>query len=136
MEKWARMVFNGENFDVETDTGNLKIGDASLSPMSLLLVSLGGCTAIDVASILKKLKKHFDLKVEVRGKRAEEHPKVYTEIFLTYEISGDVSEKEALRAVSLSLNKYCSVSAMISKSCPIFYKVLLNGREIENGKKG
>lgn len=43
MEKWVRMVFNGENFDVETDTGNLKIGEGSLSPMSLLLVSLGGC---------------------------------------------------------------------------------------------
>jgi Predicted redox protein, regulator of disulfide bond formation len=85
---------------------------------------------------LKKLKRQFDLKIEVKGKRADEHPKVYTEIFLTYEVSGDVLEKELLRAVSLSLNKYCSVSAMISKSCPIFYKVFLNGREIGNGKKG
>ncbi len=136
MEKWVKMIFNGENFDVETDTGNLKVGDNSLSPMSLLLVSLGGCTAMDVTSILKKLKKQFDLRIEVRGRRANEHPKVYTEIYLTYEVAGDVAEKELLRAVSLSLNKYCSVSAMISKACPIFYRVILNGREIENGKKG
>ncbi len=41
-----------------------------------------------------------------------------------------------MRAVSLSLNKYCSVSAMLSKSCPIFYRVVINGKEVESGKKG
>ncbi len=136
MEKWAKLFFNGENFDVETDSGNLNVGDNSLSPMGLLLVALGGCTGVDVSSMLKKMKKTFDLRIEVFGERVEEHPRVYRKIRLSYYISGDVEEREAKRVVSLSLNKYCSVSAMLSKSCPIFYTIYLNGKEVESGKKG
>lgn len=136
MEKWAKLSFNGENFNVETDSGNLKVGENALSPMGLLLVALGGCTGVDVISMLKKMNKTFDLKVEVSGKRVEEHPRVYREIHLKYYITGDVEEREAKRVVSLSLSRYCSVSAMLSKSCPIFYSIYLNGREVESGKKG
>ncbi len=105
--------------------------------MDLVLVALGGCTGIDVITILSKMKVEFDMNITVKGKRREEHPRVYESIEITYDFKcKEEYQREVMRAVSLSLNKYCSVSAMLSKSCPIFYRVVINGKEVESGKKG
>jgi putative redox protein len=92
-----------------------------LSPMELVLVALGGCTGADVASILEKKRQPLkDLRLQVRGKRAETYPRRYTEIEVKYLLWGDGLDEEAVRqAISLSEEKYCSVSAMLKTSVTI-----------------
>lgn len=90
-------------------------GKPGVSPMELLLLGVAGCTGVDIVSILsKKRKKLTALQIRVRGKRAEEHPKVYTDIEIVYELKGeDLDEKSVEQAIQLSEEKYCSASAML-----------------------
>jgi putative redox protein len=85
------------------------------SPMQLLLAALGGCTGIDVVSILKKMRQDVtSYRVEVDGMRAEEHPRVWTEITVRHMVEGNNLQREMVeRAVHLSEEKYCSVAAML-----------------------
>jgi putative redox protein len=88
---------------------------SAATPMELLLVALGGCTAVDVESILKKKRQRVtDYRVEVRGERREEHPRAYTRIEVRHVVSGrGVSEAAVASAVELSETKYCSVAATL-----------------------
>jgi putative redox protein len=89
-------------------------------PMELLLIGLAGCTAMDVISILKKKRQTFtDFQVNVSAERAEEHPKVYTEIHLAYVVTGDVDPQALERSIELSQEKYCSAAAMLSQAAEI-----------------
>ncbi len=88
---------------------------------SLLLVSLAGCTGMDVISILRKKRQAVSgLEIRVRADKAEEHPRVYTHIWMTYVVTGQSVSREAVeRAVELSMTRYCPVSGMLSKLVPI-----------------
>lgn len=89
------------------------------TPMELLLMGLAGCTGIDVVFILgDRMKKAVTgVQVEVSGTRADQAPKVYTNIDVTYRIRGkDLKEKDAVRAIRLSAEKFCSVSIMLGKT--------------------
>jgi putative redox protein len=90
-------------------------GRPGVSPMELLLVGLAGCTGTDVVDILEKKRQPLKaFKIKVRGKRAEDHPKIYKEIEITYMIWGEgIDAKAVERAIQLSEEKYCSVSAML-----------------------
>ena len=116
----------GTGFTVPIDTsvshGGLNEGP---SPMELVLLSLGGCTAMDVISILQKKRQEVtSFEILLHADRAIDHPKVFTQITLEYVVTGHNVEEEAVsRAVELSETKYCSVSGMLSKSVPIFTKV-------------
>jgi putative redox protein len=92
--------------------------NAGTRPMELVLVALGGCTGMDVVSILRKKRVKFDkFEMRITGERAEEHPKVYTKVKIEYLIYGkDVREKDVEQAIELSQTKYCSVSAILKKS--------------------
>ena len=93
---------------------------AGNSPMELVLIGLCGCTGYDVVSILQKKREPFtSLEVRARAERAAEPPSVYTEIKLIYRVGGKVSRKAVEDAVRLSEEKYCSVSAMLSKTAKI-----------------
>jgi putative redox protein len=96
-------------------------GGEGLRPMELLLISLAGCTALDVISILQKQRQDVTgLQVHVAGERATEHPRVFTDIQVHFLISGrDVNPKAVERAIALSRDKYCSVSAMLNKTAAI-----------------
>jgi len=90
------------------------------SPMELVLIALCGCTASDVVGILRKKREPFThLEVHAQGERASGYPAVYTEIKLTYRVSGKVSRKAVEDAVRLSKEKYCSVSAMLERTAKI-----------------
>jgi putative redox protein len=90
------------------------------SPMELVLIALCGCTASDVAGILRKKREPFvTLVVSAEGERATGYPAVYTEIKLTYRVGGKVARKAMEDAVRLSKDKYCSVSAMLQKTAKI-----------------
>jgi putative redox protein len=106
-----------------------------VSPMELILVGLGGCTGIDIVDILEKKRQNLKaLKVKVRGKKAEGFPKIYKEIEITYLIWGEGIEPKAVeRAIQLSEEKYCSVSAMLRSTVEIrsTYHIYNSGEMIE-----
>ena len=99
------------SIDDKPDAGH----GAGSSPMELMLMSIAGCTAMDVISILKKRRANLvNLELEVDGERRDEHPRVFTKIHLKYLFTGkDLSEKDVIRAINLSEEKYCSAIGMI-----------------------
>ena len=92
--------------------------------LELVLLALCGCTSVDVVSILRKKREPLtSLTVSAVAEQAEEAPRVFTHIQLTYHIGGGVSSKAAEDAVALSKNKYCSVSKMLEKAAKIDYVI-------------
>jgi len=94
---------------------------AAASPMEYVLMAAGGCSSVDVISILGKARQQVsDCKVNLEAQRADSTPRVFTHIHLEFVVSGtDLSEKHVARAVQLSMDKYCSVSLMLGKACEI-----------------
>ena len=94
-------------------------------PKPLLLVSLIGCTSLDVISLLKKMRVDFkDLKVDASGSLTEEHPKYYDKIKLIYHIWGtDLDRSKVEKAVNYSQERYCGVTAMLEKAAEITYEI-------------
>lgn len=98
--------------------------NAGARPMEALLSALGGCTAMDLVTILSKKKRELkDIRVLLHGKRVGEHPHILEVVSMVFEIwSPDITDEDMRWAVELSSGKYCSVSAMLEKSCKIDYK--------------
>ncbi|MFH1011391.1 MAG: OsmC family protein [bacterium] len=97
--------------------------DSGARPKELLLAGLGGCTGMDVVSILRKMRVPFDsFEIEIHAESSEEHPKVWTRIELIYRIVGDVPEDKFVKAISLSQERYCSVSAMLRGAAAITFR--------------
>jgi putative redox protein len=96
-------------------------------PMELLLIGLAGCTAMDVISILmKKRLEILSFDVNVHAERQEEHPQVFTNAIIEYQVRGrNIDLVSVERAVELSETKYCSAQAMLSKSFPIEHKITI-----------
>ncbi|HEV2705434.1 MAG TPA: OsmC family protein [Pyrinomonadaceae bacterium] len=94
---------------------------SAATPMELLLLALGSCTAVDVISILKKKREQVtDYRVEVRGERRAEHPRAYTRMEVRHIVSGrGISEKAVAQAIELSETKYCSVAATLRPAVEI-----------------
>jgi putative redox protein len=101
--------------------------DKGPRPKGLTLTSLCGCTAMDVISILRKMKAEpEEFRVEADTDLTDEHPKVFKGITLTYYFKGgDVTREKAEKAVSLSEERYCGVSAMLRKAVPIETKIVI-----------
>ena len=99
--------------------------------MELVLQALIGCTAMDVVSILKKMKVEYDsFEVHENNERSEEHTKVYTKIHMIYKFEGrDLDTEKIKKAVHLSKDRYCSVSAMLRKAVNISYEIHVNEAE-------
>ena len=96
-------------------------GGAGVVPMEMILMGLGGCTAMDVISILSKKRQEVtSFEILLHGDRATEHPKVFTDITIEYVVKGKGLDPEAVaRAVELSENKYCPGMAMLRKAANI-----------------
>lgn len=120
----------GMSFEGTADSGfSVNLGAApavggdndGFRPMELMLISLSGCTAMDVISILRKKRQHITgLQVTANAKTAREHPKVFTHITLKYVVTGVNVEPEAVeRSIELSITKYCPANAMLSQVVPI-----------------
>ncbi len=92
--------------------------NAGFRPMELLLVGFGGCSGMDVISILRKKRQPVSgLEINVKGERSDDHPKIYKEVHIEYVVKGKGVGKEAIeRAIALSLDKYCSVGATLAKA--------------------
>ncbi|HMK60320.1 MAG TPA: OsmC family protein [Dissulfurispiraceae bacterium] len=126
--KWV----DGLQFVGESGSGHTVVMDANpeaskaltaMTPMEMLLVATGGCSAMDVASVLSKKRQDIiDIRVAVTGKKAESHPHKFVDIKLEYTITGrDVSEYAVKKAIELSLDKYCSVKATLEGSAKVSY---------------
>jgi putative redox protein len=126
--KWAHdMMFVGETasghavvMDAAPDIGGRNLGPR---PMELLLVGLGGCSAIDVVLILKRGREAItDCDVEIEAERADTDPKVFTRIKLHFIVTGNnLDPQKVERAVKLSHDKYCSASAMLAATATMTY---------------
>ncbi|MCI0531905.1 MAG: OsmC family protein [candidate division Zixibacteria bacterium] len=94
---------------------------AGTSPAELVLIGLGGCTGMDVASILQKRRIKYDrFEIKLKADRAVEHPKLFTNFELEYLIYGHgISQSAVEEAINLSQEKYCSVSATLKKAAPV-----------------
>jgi len=115
-------VGNIESFrwdlDAEEDIGGVGAGP---QPHRLLLLAMACCTAMDVISILRKKRQQVSgLNVEVHGRRADQHPKVYTQIEVLYRVRGNAVDPQAVeRAIELSKTRYCPVIGMLGKVAEI-----------------
>jgi len=140
------MSFTGtadSGFKVPLGAGSdLGGADDGFRPLELMAVSLAGCTAMDVISILKKKQVSvtaFEVKVQIEN--AEQHPKVFTHAFITYLVTGHaVDESAVVRAIELSAKKYCPAQAMLGKVLPIelVYEIYedTGGSKFRLSKKG
>lgn len=114
-----------------TDAGPSEGGqEQGFRPMELILAGLASCSTIDIVLILQKQKLEIeDIKVEVHGTRADAVPAVYEDIQLVYHLKGELPPEKVRRAIDLSLEKYCSVSAMIDKVANITASFTINETE-------
>lgn len=111
----------GLTFRGHTSTGHDLILDSAdgggrgPTPMALVVLALAGCTGMDVISILRKMREDVTgYEVHVRGERASEHPRVYTNVTVEHIVRGrGLKEANVARAVELSATRYCPVSAMV-----------------------
>jgi putative redox protein len=134
----AKVIYtNGLQFVGEASSGHAIVLDGNaafgghntgLRPMELLLVSLGGCSGMDVISILKKKKQDVTgLEINVTGQEAGNYPKEFTDINIEFIVKGrNISEDAVKRAIDLSINKYCSVKANLEGTAKIMfsYKII------------
>jgi putative redox protein len=131
----------GMNFTAEADGQSISmdakrpIGTGKgLTPKELVLAALCGCSAMDIAGLMRKNRQtmsSFDISAEATAK--EGHPAIFKEVTISYVVKGEVESAKLIEAVELSQTKYCSGSAMISKASPIHFRVVLNEQEIHKG---
>lgn len=116
---------NGHTIKIDTspETGGTNYG---VRPMQLLLMGLGGCSGIDVVSILKKQRQeitHFDMHIEAERETGKE-PALWSKATIIFTLGGTIDEDKAKRAAQLSMDKYCSVAETLRRGgCEINYEV-------------
>ena len=100
---------------------NLGGSNAGVRPKELILIALAGCTSSDVVSILQKKRANLtDFEINITAQQTEDHPKVFTQVDLEYVLYGkDLKVNDVERAIELSTNTYCGVSAMLRKAMTI-----------------
>lgn len=110
--------------DATVENGGNNFGP---SPKALLLAGLIGCSGIDIMSIAKKMRVDLDdVNVDIEAETRDEDPKIYNYIHIVYRFKGkNVPYDKVERAVKLSMEKYCGVSAMLEKAVPITYEVVV-----------
>jgi putative redox protein len=111
---------NAVELDASPDIGGTGKG---MRPMQMLLSALGGCSSIDVLSMLKKQRQDLkDIRVTITGQRREgEVPSIFKNVHLHFKLVGDLDRDKVEKAVSLSVEKYCSVARILEKTAEITY---------------
>jgi putative redox protein len=118
-EKFVSISPSGHALALDSD----RTSNTAPSPMELLLVALGACTATDIVSILKKKRQKLEsLEVICSGERAPDPPRVWTKLDVLYRLRGRVEESAVKHAIELSESKYCSVSAMLQKTATLTWR--------------
>ena len=120
----------GHEFEAEHEGNKIQIDGSTENghgPKALLLSAVAACSGIDVVDILTKMRIEFsDLSIEVEADQTEEHPKVFKEIHIVYKLKTDPDNEDKIKkAIDLSLEKYCGVSAMLRKNSRIDYSIVI-----------
>jgi len=138
--RWkGRLSFTGSadsGFEIPLGS-NPEVGgdDDGFRPMELMAISLAGCTAMDVISILTKKRQQIsDYRVKVIAERSDQHPKVFTSATIEYHVAGkDITESALTRAMELSADAYCPAQAMLGKVLPLELTYFIyEGGKLEN----
>ncbi|MDB5261946.1 MAG: OsmC family protein [Adhaeribacter sp.] len=113
------------NIDGSPEIGGV---DAGARPMEMILMGLGGCSAIDIVLILQKQRQIIqDMGITIEAERVpNETPSVFKTIHVHYTFKGDLNEEKVRRAIELSMEKYCSVTAILNKTAEITHSFALN----------
>lgn len=114
--------------DSSSETGGL---DSGVRPMQMLLMGLGGCSAIDIVMILKKQRQTIDdFTINITGEREPDKvPSLWSNIKIIINLKGNIDEEKALRACELSMNKYCSVSETLRRGgTNLTWELKINGK--------
>ena len=123
--KGLQFVGEGSSNHAIVLDGDSSVGghNSGLRPMELLLIGIGGCSGMDIISILKKKKQDVTgLEINVNGGQAAVYPKKFNNITLEFVVKGkNISEESVKRAIDLSMNKYCSVKATLDGSATITF---------------
>jgi len=102
------------------------------SPMEMVLMGTGGCSAVDIIAILKSMKEPIEgLIIDLDAERAERMPRVFVKIKMDYTVLGNVDLKKAEQAVQMSANEYCSASVMIGKTADITRTVRVQNSDLD-----
>jgi len=118
-EKFVAISPSGHALALDSD----RTSNSAPSPMELLLMALGACTATDIVSILKKKRQKLEsLEVICSGERAADPPRVWTKLDMLYRLRGRLEESAVKHAIELSEGKYCSVSAMLQKTATLTWR--------------
>jgi putative redox protein len=123
-------------YELRFDTLAADEGGIGPGPTDTVLAALAACTAMDVASILRKKRQQVaSYRIEVTAQKADKHPQVFTAITVEHQVAGEVTVEALRRSIELSATAYCPVSAMLSASVPIDhrYRLLRDGADDETG---
>ena len=137
MQIELKRVDDDFHFEAKNEEGNIVSIDASpitgghnkgVRPMQMLPMALGGCSAIDIISILKKQKQPVDdFQISISGEREKEkEPSLFETIHIIFKLKGALDKSKVERAVALSMEKYCSVAKTLEKTAKITYSVVVN----------
>ncbi|MDD2282047.1 MAG: OsmC family protein [Eubacteriales bacterium] len=127
----VNLKLNGAWFDAANAKGaKIKLGtgqEDGVSPMEAVLMAAGGCSGIDIVSILEKMRQPLEgLEIIVSGQRRENYPKYFQDIFIKYVLTGRLDADKVQRAIDLSLEKYCSVTNGLEPKSKITYEFVIN----------
>ena len=132
------MLFRCDNRGLITTIDSVKEHggtETAPTPKELVLNAMMGCTAMDVVSMLKKMRQEItEFKMEIDAEKTAEHPVHFSHAELIFLLKGSIDPEKAIKAVDASLTKYCGVNYMISKTCAITYKLVLNESIIKQGQ--
>jgi putative redox protein len=114
-----------DQYAIEMDTTDENTQNLGPSPKKLMLASLAGCTGVDVVSILNKMKVNFsEFKIDINAFLTEDHPQIYKEVFIDYYIKvQEEDQAKVQKAIDLSKDKYCGVSAMFQSFAKLNWKI-------------
>lgn len=139
----AKLIWNGNMKFTSDNHGLISFMDAAKehggedtgpNPKELVLNAMMGCTAMDVVAILKKMRQDIsEFKMEIEAEKTTVHPIHFESAVLIFLFKGDLDPEQVIKAVDASLTKYCGVNYMISKTCRISFRILLNDQIIKTG---
>jgi putative redox protein len=126
---------DGHSIDIDDGTAYEDGKGHGVGPMQLLMMAIGGCSGVDLVSILQKGRQRIDsFTIDVTGTKPDGvAPSVYETVEVHFNLEGDVDPSRVHRAIELSLGKYCSVSRILEKTADISYRYTVNGEAFEGG---
>jgi putative redox protein len=136
----SNMSFTCDNHGLKTEIDASKEHggtEKGPNPKELVLNAMMGCTAMDVVSMLTKMRQEItEFKMDIEAVKTTVHPTHFKSAVLFFYLKGNILPEKAIQSVNASLTKYCGVNYMMSKTCEITYKLFLNDAEIQSGTTG